>query len=315
MKYSLITTKNGLVPVEEIKEGQEVLCRGQWVKAPKPEKKKCFECSFETLPTTTFERKYAYCKQEVSICHSIILNQSDVLKPELSIRGYFKENKKIGTTTLIKGGGEEMRYWLPRFIRLYDGPVYFFFTAIGFNFVHSAKKFGLLQGDDLTERNLEYFLEGMNKRTFSRTNNKWYILPVSSWTETHRIVMRLLDIECDVHQNGYTVVRNPISFLRHIKDSETKSKIKDEEIDFELRRACELPMYTSGNKILKRKEVEDWCLPGINPDVNTISPGSVMEKGFTSMDVIRANLTSTDNRQYKAQKVENSFWEILQSSS
>ena len=48
MKYNLVTTKNGQFPINEIKEGVEVLCHGEWIKAPKPIKSTVITCSFNT---------------------------------------------------------------------------------------------------------------------------------------------------------------------------------------------------------------------------------------------------------------------------
>ncbi len=277
--YKLITTKKGQVPIDKIQEGTEVLCMGEWKKSPKPVLGTCLKCSFQTLPTTTFEKTFVTHKREVSICHAIILQQTKEFMPELSIRGYFKENKK-SMWTVFKGT-EDIPYWVPRFIRLYDEPIMPFITAIGFNLYHSSKKFGDLQGEELTERNLEYILEGMTRRSFCYDNGKYHILPINSWTETIRITMRLLDIECDVFKDGICVVKNPISFYRHIKDEYTKKKIKDEDIVYNLKKSTTLPLYTNGHKILKKEEVQDWILSGINPDINCINPLNCYEEGFT----------------------------------
>ena len=278
-QYRLVTTKNGNVPITEIKEGTEVLSMGEWKISPKPVKGKAIRCTFDLLPTTTFEKQFTDYKREVSICHSIKLNPTKEPMPELSIRGYFKEDKKTSMTTFK--GWEDLGYWLPKFIKLYDCPLMPYPTAIGFNIDHYVKKFTELIDEELTERNLEYILEGMLRKSFCYANGKYQILPSSSWSETHKIVLRLLDIECENFQTNRTVVRNPISLYRHIKDDYNKSRIKDEDIVYNLKKSTSLPLYTNGYKIIKKEEVEDWILPGINPDINTISPINCYEEGFT----------------------------------
>lgn len=278
-QYKLITTREGNVPIEEIKEGTEVLSLGEWKIAPKPIQAKAIRCHFDLLPTTTFEKQFGDYKREVSICHCIKLKPTTEPKPELAIRGYFKEDKSAAMT-LFKGW-DTLSYWLPKFIKLYDCPLLPYPTAIGFNIDHYVKKFDKLTEEELTERNLEYILEGMIRRSFCFANGKYQIMPSTSWNETHKIVMRLLDIECENFQTQRTVIRNPISFYRHIKDDYNKSKIKDEEIVYNLKKSTTLPLYTNGYKITKKEEVIDWVLPGINPDVNTMNPINCYDKGFT----------------------------------
>ena len=278
-QYKLVTTRKGNVPIEEIQEGTEVLSLGEWKIAPKPVKGRAIKCYFDLLPTTTFEKQFGDYKREVSICHSIKLNTTTEPKPELAIRGFFKENKS-SAMTLFKGW-DSLSYWLPKFIKMYDCPLLPYPTAIGFNIDHYVKKFDKLTQEELTERNLEYILEGMIRRTFCYANGKYQIMPSTSWSETHKIVMRLLDIECDNFQTGKTVIRNPISFYRHIKDDYNKSKIKEEEIVYNLKKSTTLPLYTNGYKIIKKEEVTDWILPGINPDINTMNPINCYDTGFT----------------------------------
>ena len=315
--YKLITTRDGLVPIEEIKEGTEVLSLGEWKPAPKPIMGTCLRCEFDTLPTTIFNKEDVNFKREVSISHTIKLNEGEN-KPELAIRGYFKEDCK-NAMTVIKGL-DSLNYWLPKFIEFYNEPMMPFITAIGFNLYHQVKKFGPLRTEEITERNLEYILEGMNRRTFTYSSNKYGIMPSSSWNETHRLTLRLLDIECNVSKNGDTIVHNPIQFYKHIKDDYTKSLIKDEDIVYNLKRSTELPPYTNEHKILKKTEVQDWILPGINPDINTINPKNCYESGFTKMPLI--NPTATTKEYYDSRwnvmvkrscgnYIENNFYAIL----
>ena len=280
--YNLITTKKGLVPIEEIEEGTEVLSMGKWVVSPKPTIGTVIQCTFDTLPATSFNKKDVSFKREVSICHNILLNKGDD-KKELSIRGFFKEDKNTKQTTFK--GLDDMLYWLPRFIKYYDEPMLPFVTALGFNLYHHKMPPHPLSTNEITERNLEYILEGMNRRTFSYSNGKYNIMPITSWNETHRLTMRLLDIECDVHKDN-TVVRNVVNFYRHIRDEYTKNKIKEEDIVFNLKRSNTLPLYTNGHKILHKEEMEGVVLEGINPDINTINPSNCYESGFTMMENI-----------------------------
>ena len=46
-QYKLITTKNGNVPITEIKEGTEVLSMGEWKISQKPVKGKAIKCTFD----------------------------------------------------------------------------------------------------------------------------------------------------------------------------------------------------------------------------------------------------------------------------
>ena len=284
-QYKLIITKDrGLVPIEDISEGEEVFCFGEWKKSPAPEKHICIKCTFDLLPTTTFEKKFAAYKREVSINHLMPLSPTKLPKPELSIRGFFKENKKHSRT--VFKNWKDVPYWLPRFIRMFNQPFIPYSTQIGWSLDNfNPYKFTELKDDELTERNLEYILEGMTRHTFSYDMGKYKTLPYTQWNETHKIVMRLLDIECDIHYDE-TVVKNPINFYRHIKDDYTKALIKDEDIIFNLRRSNELPHYTNGYQIKEKEEVIDWVLPGINPDINGMNPLNCHEEGFTRLDSI-----------------------------
>lgn len=294
--YNLVTTRNGLVPVRDVREGTEVMCFGKWVKAPEPVIGKAVRCTFEILPTTSFEKRFAARKREVSISHDIILVKNSNFKSELSIRGYFREDKKCVQTTFK--GLDSLTYWLPRFIRYYDEPMVPSVTSLGFNLYHHVMKPHPLEPDEMNERNFEYILEGMNRRTFFHSFGKYRVFPLTSWNETHRLTMRVLDIECSYSGGGDTMVRNPVNLYRHIRDEHTKSLIKDEDIAFDLKRSNTLPPYTSGHRILSREEVDEWILPGINPDVNTMSPVNCNETGFTAMERIYTTEIPNDPDRY-----------------
>jgi hypothetical protein len=69
-------------------------------------------------------------------------------------------------------------------------------------------------------------------------------------------------------------VNRNISLIKHAKDDYSKSKITEDQIIYILKHDVELPEYTPGNKMLTKEECIDWILPGINPDVNAMSPGN-----------------------------------------
>ena len=126
-----------------------------------------------------------------------------------------------------------------------------------------------MSGGELAERNLEYYLEGMLRRRMFWKENSLKLPEVLD--ESDRIVLRLLDIDC-LPVSGGTKVTNPVSLLRHLRDDWSKSRVDDEMIRIMLTKSYDLPMYTPGCKIGSRKEEIDWILPGINPDINCLSP-------------------------------------------
>ena len=310
--YNLATTRNGQVPVKEIREGDEVLCRGVWRKAPKPVFGKAVLCRFASLPSCAFEPS-AVDGDEFSISHCPVLSKGGKDMPELSVIGYFRPDNKTAST--VFKGTDSLAYWLPRFIKFYDEPMCPDFTAIGFNFRHSPKRFPMLSGDMLSERNLERVLEGMLRRNFCLYRGKWMVMPLSAWTETHRLVMRLLDVECEAGRQGKTIVRNPVSLYRHVRDSHNKRKVPPEQVALDLKRSAPLPPYTGGHFALSKEEAEAWILPGANPDVNGVSP-SGSELGYTKRKGIRADASvpwkDGITRNYGGQRLEGNFFSALQ---
>ncbi len=307
-RYRLVTSKTrGLIPIYEVVENEEILCFGEWKRSSKPEPGTCLECSFDLLPTTIFDKTNATHKREVSICHDIFLKPTTDYKPELSVRGFFKENKTEGQ--FVFNDWADLPYWLPRLIKIYNQPFFPVASQIGWNIYDvNLIKFDELKDEELTERNLEYVLEGMIRRTFSYGMGKYNIMPYTSWNETHKMVLRLLDIECDIHSNK-TVVRNPINLYRHIRDDYNKARIKDEEIVYNLRRSNRLPLYTNGYKIKSKKEITDWILPGLNPDINGISTENCYEKGFTflrSISTTESVIKTCSSGEYEC-KSSNSY--------
>lgn len=269
MQYKLITTKKGQVPIEEITEGTEVYSMGEWKVSPKPVKGICLKCSFDTLPTTIFEKTFATHKREVSVNHYPVIKQTEEFRDELSIRGYFKEDFDTSIGHIPFAGYETITYWYPKFIRLFGQTGDITLTENGINLNIKRHKLEELSGEDLTERNLEYYLEGMTRKMFFYSNLKYHLK--ITLNESDRIVLRLLGIDCISSTDG-SLVTNDIALLKHIKDNYTKSKITDEMIVCSLKKNIELPEYTNDNMIIKKEECVDWILPGINPDINCINP-------------------------------------------
>ena len=270
MKYNLATTKNGQFPINEISEGTEVLCHGEWVPAPKPETGVVLTCSFSRLPTTSFEKKFIERKKEVWCDHKPVLNEFESDRPGLSVRGYLHETRKNDSKT-VNMASSELNYWYPRLIDFF-GKVVFPNVSRKYSTFKVYEKFPVLSelsGNELSERNLEYYLEGMLRRRMFWGENSLKLPEVLD--ESDRMVLRLLDIDCVPIVNG-TKVMNPVSILRHIRDDWCKSKLTDDMIRIMMIKSYNLPDYTPGYKILSRKEETGWILPGINPDVNCLSP-------------------------------------------
>ena len=161
--------------------------------------------------------------------------------------------------------------------------------------VKNAKnlKFKELCGEELTMRNLEYYLEGMLRRTFFE--HKLHFCIKSDLDESDKIVLRLLDIDCRKGALGYDIIDN-VSILKHIKDDYNKSKVTEQMIVSSLKRSLIVPQYTSEHDIIKKEETEDWILPGINPDINCLNPLNCYEKG------------ASENKYVYTSRIENSIF-------
>ena len=271
MKYCLVTTKDGQVPIHKIKEGTEVLCYGQWVRAPAPEMGTVLTCSFDTLPTTSFDKRYVSGKREVFCNHRPVLNKLERIRLGLTVRGYLREVRKKSTGSPGVGvEASDISFWYPRLIDFFDMVVYPKYLPdknqiIVFQPFPDLKE---LEGNELAERNLEYYLEGMLRRRMFWEEN-WMKLS-GNLSESERMVLRLLDIDC-VSYNVGTIVTNPVSFLKHVKDERNKSKFTDDMLRIMLTQSYDLPQYTPGCRIKSRVEERGWILPGINPDINCLS--------------------------------------------
>lgn len=269
MRYQLVTTKKGQFPLEEIEEGTEVLSHGEWKIAPKPVKSVVTTCFFDRLPATSFEKTFIKGKREVYCNHQPILNEFEGDLPELSIRGYLHENRKKDLE-ILHLDLKDISYWYPRLVR-------FFNRVVNPNIRPGVQKFTVyeafpeideLEGNELSERNLEYYLEGILRKRLFWADNTFKIPDVLD--ESDKIVLRLLDIDCLPVSNG-TSLTNPAQLLKHVKDDYNKSKIDEDKIRIMLLKSYNLPQYTPGYKIKSRKDEEGWILPGINPDINCLS--------------------------------------------
>ena len=277
-------TRDGFVPISEIAEGTEVCCHGKWLKAPKPVMGKAVRCSFDMLPTTCFEASFLEAK-EVSVCHNMILRHDGKWHPGLAVRAYTLEYEKKRNYGFVISGEKMLSYWYPYVIDYYGCMTYPSYNgkkkeARSYTFPNGGNpEHRILSGDELSERNLEYYLEGMLRRHFhwdvSGKGSAFFSMGRPEG-ETARLVVRLLDIGLrkrrDNSKSQEYVITNGKAFLSHVRDDLTKSKITDEMICFVLRNFHELPPYTGCIPIRGREECEEWILPGICPDVNGISP-------------------------------------------
>lgn len=306
MQYKLITTKQGLVPIEQIKQGTEVLCQGVWKKAPNPVVGKAIKVKFDTLPTTIFAYNDVADKIECQVNHNVILNKHTECLDQLSIRGYLDENadRKYGFINLSILNENDISYWFRKMIK-YTG--YTLPPTIKERFITFYSYFPKLVelvGPELSERNLEYYLEGLLRRRLRFSDNFFNISILTS--ESDKLVIRLLDIDAEKLSLSSKVL-NEINFLKHIKDDFNKNRIPENMIVLALIRYVENPPYTPGFKIIEKKEVEDYILPDINPDINTIAPYN----GETIKVRKVVYTTKTDSKNRKLKYNENNFYENL----
>ena len=312
--YNLVTTKKGQFPVQEIKEGTEVLSHGNWVKAPKPELGPVVICSFAKQPTTAFEKKFISKKREVFCNHEPVLNAFEKAHLGLTVRGYLNLPRVKNIDSLSFSKLSDLNYWYPRVIDFFGKVVYpkIKENMSAFSFYESLPEINPLHDDELSERNLEYYLEGFLRRRMFWQDNTFKF--TENMNETDKIVFRLLNI--DLVEGSYAY--NPVSILKHIKDDYLKSKITEDMIRILLIKSYEISRYTPGYKILSRKESEGYILPGINPDINCLSPW-VWEKieDYKNPQVkknIRTNLTDSAGKVYKNEYRNDNLWEKIMNS-
>lgn len=304
--YNLVMTKHGFIPIHKVRKGMMVWCGGEWIKAPKPEYAKAIKCTFSTLPTTCFEPQFV--KDEVSVYHNPILKKDGELKPGMTVRGYLQEQNIKKDCVFCSHDLSTLSYWYPRVIDFYGTvkpPTIFEDSYKIYTGHETYPKPKELEGDELIERNLEYFLEGLLRKRLYWMDNSFWIGSVTN--ETARIVLRLLDVDYEYRQNMVKVL-NGVSLLRHIKDEESKKFVTDDMIACTLSLSLPVPSYTSCNLILNKEECEQWILPGINPDVNCISTIS----SSISMNSLRNHHSKkVDNKGRKLQYNSNNLYELL----
>ena len=251
-----------------------------------------------------------------------MLNEFEGSLSGLTVRGYLNETRKdrsygapgIGIEV---SNEEDIRYWYPRMM-LFVGSV--MFPKVVNDKVKRQlilyklfPKLSELHGNELSERNLEYYLEGMLRKRMFWQDNTFKLK--NNLNESERMVLRLLDIDCIPTVLG-SAVTNPVSLLKHIKDNYNKLRINEEQIRIMLIKSYELPQYTSGCKIIDKKEEIDWILPGINPDINCLSPYN----GFSDFDdaknpqkrkTIKTMKIDSKGKNYVNAYRNDSLWEIM----
>lgn len=274
MKYNLVTTREGLFPVSEIKEGTEVLCRGRWVKSPEPIKAPVKVLYFDSLPTTAFEKNFVE-GTSVVMNREPILNSFEKDEVKLTVKGFINdENQKRTKKDSFSFSfchKEELSYWYPRFIQYFNKV--FDIGVMKYNFRFNDIKFPeiTLSGNYLRERNLEYYLEGFLRKSFAE-NNRRYIIG-SNLKESDKLMLRLLNISVTKINNKISYFTDPYYVLMHIRDDFNKSRISEKMITLILKNHQEFyTRYVLSKPSLKIEEDVDWILPGICPDINTLNP-------------------------------------------
>jgi len=273
MRYNLVSTKKGLFPVSEIKEGTEVLCNGKWVSSPKPMIAPVKILTFDGMPTTAFENKFVNSSGIVNVHHKMILNKFRKDEIKLCVRGYLDENRKnMDGFRFSLEHKDELHYWYPRYIQFFNKV--FDISVTKDCFIFKGVKFPeikLLSGNELSERNLEYYLEGFFRRNFHEHMNRFFIR--AKMKESDKLVLRLLNISVTTISSEVSIIDDPYWAFIHIKDDFNKKKITDRMIVFVMKRHVDFENdYTPSKMALKIEEGEDWVLPGISPDVNTLNP-------------------------------------------
>lgn len=322
MKYRLVTTRKGQFPMFEIEEGTEVFCHGEWIPSPKPEQGKVTTCTFEKLPTTSFESKFISEHTDICCNHRPVLNEFEGSLTGLTVRGYLDERRKdrnygapgIGVDAV---DADDMSYWYPRLINFCGSVMFPKIINNGRKHQMIVYKFfpklSELHGNELSERNLEYYLEGMLRKRMYWQDNTFKLC--ENLNESQRMVLRLLDIDCIPTTLG-SALTNPVSLLKHVKDDYNKSRITEEQIRILLIKSYELPLYTPGCRIIEKKEEIDWILPGINPDINCLSPYEFnMDFDDSKNPQIRKRIktvkTDVLGKTYENEYRTDSLWETI----
>lgn len=276
MRYRLVTTKKGQVPIDKIKKGTFVYCNGQWLPSPKPEIGKVKKLTFVEAPTTSFESNLV--KNEVFMNGKPVLNKFISPEIRLTVMAYLNivENRDEQEIKFSTKNIAELDYWYPRMIQFYGAVVTPQILRHHLNFIgYNFPKIKELEGNELSERNLEYYLEGLLRRNLQWHTHAFEIL--ATLKETDKLALSLLGIRLKKRYNSKSCkvlyIKNPLHFLTHIKDDYFKSKITDDIISNLLKRDfVEMKPYDYSYLATSITEEDDWILPGINPDINGLNP-------------------------------------------
>lgn len=275
--YNLATTRKGQIPVKEIRKGTMVLCKGEWKAAPKPELGRVKVHHFEVLPTTAFAEEWCNPLNEVLPNNKPILNKLESPDFGLTVMGYFNENRKSEGISFSNFSKEELSYWWPRITKccgVVPNPLFMTYGKINFSGI-SFPASRTFSGNELSERNLEYYLEGMFRRNFHENRGTYSIS--ARLCENGKLALRLLNIQCKKVDKANLALCNPVSAMSHIKDDFNKSKLEPYMIKNALRNQWIEPgQYAAAPRSEFRacrvEDAEDWILPGICPDINALSP-------------------------------------------
>ena len=269
MIYNYVTTKKGQERIEDIRKGTLVLCKGVWKPCPVPVETKCYRYEFHSLPDTIFPVKG---KGVIANTNPRLQKLSD--RPELSAWGYLSD-KRLNSDYIY--GKEDLLSWIyPELIRLYNRAVPFTIEAKRVVFQVKAMKPECIKPEDLTQKNLEYYLEGMFHRGGILGRQMRFELPVNC--ETDKMVLRLLGLTMVPdnrfkNRNAQVTNETMYTFLSHVSGEYGKSVITDDLIAYTLRRRIKLPKYIPVHlaDLKKITETEGLTFPGLDYDVNTLN--------------------------------------------
>ena len=274
MLYNYITTKKGQELITDVRKGTLVLCKGEWKPCPKPEVIKAYKYSFHTLPITILP----YRDNRIMINTKPKLNKSDIMMPQMSVRGFYGENR--GTELTFRD--KDLEWIYPRIIMYYERAAMINCETAGrYNVIMPRKEMKELKGDELSERNLEYYLEGLLRYGGSPVGNKFEI-PLRN--ETDKMVLRLLGVELSPYNRfnkrlPVITERTMLTLFSHIKDDYSKTKFKDEFVAYHINHKTRLPKYIGVHKedLKGIEEVEVLGFPDFDYDVNGINIGDFVE--------------------------------------
>lgn len=274
MLYNYITTKKGQELITDVRKGTLVLCRGEWKPCPATEVITAYKYTFHTLPTTILP----YKDNRIMINTKPKLNKSDVLKPESSVRGFYGDRNGEKLTF----SDRDLDWIYPRILRYYERAATINCESAGKYSVNMIKKeHKELCSDELSERNLEYYLEGLLRYGGSPVGNK-YEIPVRN--ESDKMVLRLLGLEL-LPYNRFNkrlpviTERTMLTLFSHIKDDYCKSKFTDEFIAFHINHKTRLSRYIGIHKddIVNIEPVKILGFPDFDYDVNTMNIGDFVK--------------------------------------